>query len=305
MILGLGMSGIPFAGSDIGGFNGAPNAELYTRWLEAATLVPFMRTHAMIETPRREPWSYGPENERANRATIRLRYRMMPALYTAYYQHTQSGSPVIRPIFWNTLTDSSAMSTDDEFMLGDHLLVAPVVSEGKTSRAVYLPAGRWYRLGSGEAYDGGRSVTVDAPYVNGDGGDTTGLRALPVFARAGAVIPSQAVVNYEGQRKIDTIDLDVYPGSAASELYEDAGDGYGYQRGEFRHTTFTTAADGAVTIRRTGTFPGARSFKVSLHDVARGRVLVDGHPVPADYDVAHRQLSFTIPSTAQRFAISQ
>ncbi|HEX9248451.1 MAG TPA: TIM-barrel domain-containing protein, partial [Gemmatimonadaceae bacterium] len=163
MILGLGLSGIPFAGSDIGGFNGAPGAELYARWLQAATLVPFMRTHAMIGTPRREPWSYGPQYERANRATIRLRYHMMPALYTAYFQHTQQGSPVVRPVFWNALTDSAALGTDDEFILGDHLLVAPVVDSGAMGRSVYLPAGHWYRVGSGEAYDGGRSVTVQAP----------------------------------------------------------------------------------------------------------------------------------------------
>ncbi|HJP86209.1 MAG TPA: TIM-barrel domain-containing protein, partial [Gemmatimonadaceae bacterium] len=113
MIMGLGLSGIPFAGSDIGGFNGAPDAQLYSRWLQAASLVPFMRTHAMIETPRREPWSYGAEHERANRATIRLRYKLMPAIYTAYDQHTRTGAPVIKPVFWNSLTDSVAMSIDD------------------------------------------------------------------------------------------------------------------------------------------------------------------------------------------------
>src|SRR5207237_5330856 len=163
-------------------------------------------------------WSYGPEYERANRATIRLRYRMLPALYTAYFQHTQQGSPVVRPIFWNTLTDSVALGTDDEFLLGDHLLVAPVADSGAEGRAVYLPAGRWYRMGSGEAYAGGQRVTVQAPGVLNDGGDTTGLRGLPVFVRAGAVIPSQAVVSYEGQRSLATLSLDIYPGSAKRDL---------------------------------------------------------------------------------------
>ena len=139
MIISLGLSGIPFAGSDIGGFVGHPAAELYSRWLQSATLVPFMRTHAMIGTPRREPWSYGPQYERANRATIRLRYQMMPALYTAYFQHTGSGSPVARPIFWNALSDSAALATENEYFLGDHILVAPVLDSGATSRR--LPAG--------------------------------------------------------------------------------------------------------------------------------------------------------------------
>jgi alpha-glucosidase len=312
MILGLGLSGVPFAGSDIGGFNGAPSAELYSRWLQAASLVPFMRTHAMIGTPRREPWSYGAENERANRATIRLRYHMMPALYTAYFQHTRSGAPVVRPVFWNALTDSVALATDDEFILGDHLLVAPVVDSGKTSRAVYLPAGRWYRLGSSEGYDGRRSVTVQAPYVTNDGGDTTGLRGLPVFARAGAVIPSQGVVSYEGQRKLDTLNLDIYPGSATSELYEDAGDGYAYQRGENRRTTFTTSSVGggggggglSVNLARTGSFVGARSFRVTIHGLSGpSRAVVDGVAVPSNYDSARHELTFVIPANARAIEI--
>jgi alpha-glucosidase len=306
MIVGLGLSGVPFTGSDIGGFNGVPSAELYSRWLQAATLVPFMRTHAMIGTPRREPWSYGAEHERANRATIKLRYRMLPAIYTAYFQHTQQGSPVVRPVFWNTLSDSAALGTDDEYILGDHLLVAPVVDSAAQSRSVYLPAGRWYRIGSGEGYDGGRSVTVQAPGVLSDGGDTTGLRGLPVFARAGAVIPSEAVLSYEGERRLDTLTIDIYPGSATSELYEDAGDGYAYQRGEYRRTTFTTSDRPSltVTLAQTGSYPGAGSFKVTIHDVARPqRTLVDARPVGADYDGTRRELHFVIPSRARRLQI--
>ena len=306
MILGLGLSGIPFAGSDIGGFNGAPSAELYSRWLQAAALVPFMRTHAMIGTPRREPWSYGPEHERANRAAIRLRYRMMPALYTAYFQHTQQGSPVVKPIFWNTLTDSVGLGTDDEFILGDHLLVAPVVDSGARSRAVYLPAGRWYRMGSGEAYAGGQRVTVQAPDALNDGGDTTSLRGLPIFVRAGAVIPSQAVVSYEGQRRLDTLSLDIYPGSAKSELYEDAGDGYAYQRGEYRRTTFTTSATPvlSMTLAQTGSYAGASSFNVTVHDLSRPRrTSVDGRAVQTEYDAPRRELHFVIPSRARQLQI--
>jgi alpha-glucosidase len=306
MILGLGLSGIPFAGSDIGGFNGSPSAELYSRWLQSATLVPFMRTHAMIGTPRREPWSYGPQYERANRATIRLRYQMMPALYTAYFQHTQKGSPVVRPVFWNALTDSAALGTDDEYILGDHLLVAPVVDSGATSRRVYLPAGHWYRVGSGEAYDGGRLVTVQAPDALNDGNDTTGLRGLPVFVRAGAVIPSSAVVSFEGQRRLDTLSIDIYPGSATSELYEDAGDGYAYQRGEYRRTTFATSGAPllSMTLAQTGSYAGASSFKVTIHDVSRPqRTLVDGRPVRTDYDSARRELRFVMPGRARLLQI--
>src|SRR5665647_303676 len=127
MVLSLGLSGEPFAGSDIGGFTGTPSGELYARWLQAAALVPLFRTHSSIDVPRREPWSYGAEYERANRATIRLRYRLLPAMYTAFDQHASDGAPVVRPLFWNDLAYSAALETSDEFFLGDHLLAAPVV----------------------------------------------------------------------------------------------------------------------------------------------------------------------------------
>ena len=306
MILGLGLSGIPFAGSDIGGFIGAPGAELYSRWLQSAALIPFARTHAMIGSPRREPWSYGPVNERANRATIRLRYKMLPALYTAYFQHTERGSPVARPIFWNALADSTALATENEYFLGDHILVAPVVDSGAESRVVYLPEGRWYRMGSDESYEGGKSATVTAPDPLTDGGDTTGLSGLPVFVRAGAVVPSQAVLSYVGQRRLDTLQLDVYPGSARSELYEDAGDGYGYLRGESRLTIFTTSPVPHLTvmIARHGSYSGASTFAVTVHDIdGPHRAVVDGRVARTAYDARTRQLHFVVPSTASRIEI--
>jgi len=268
--------------------------------------VPFMRTHAEFGSPRREPWSYGPVYERANRAAIRLRYKMLPALYTAYFQHTQTGSPVARPIFWNALGDTAALATDNEYLLGDHILVAPVLDSGARARSVYLPAGRWYRLGSGESFDGARSVTVSAPDPLSDQNDTTGLRGLPVFIRAGAVVPSQPVVSYEGQRRLDTLALDIYPGSARSELYEDAGDGYGYLRGESRVFSFTTstAPSLGVAIAEVGSYRGASTFAVTIHDIAQPRrTLVDGRPVRISYDSAAREARFTMPSGARRIEI--
>lgn len=309
MIIGLGLSGIPFVGSDIGGFNGAPGAELYARWLQSAVLVPFARTHAMIDSPRREPWSYGPVYERANRASIRLRYRMMPALYTAYYQHTKNGSPVARPIFWNTLGDTAALSTDNEFLLGDHVLVAPVMDSAAQSRAVYFPAGHWYRLGSSEQYDGGLAKAIPAPDPLHDGGDTTGLVGLPVFIRAGAVVPSQSVISYEGQRQLDTLELHVYPGSATSQVYEDAGDGYGYQSGEYRLTSFqvtTNPQQLVASLAREGSYPGVHFFQVIVHDVDRPqRTLVDGRAARTDYNAARRELRFITPGTARRIEVDR
>ncbi|HMI56692.1 MAG TPA: TIM-barrel domain-containing protein [Gemmatimonadaceae bacterium] len=311
MVISLGLSGEPFAGSDIGGFTGKPSGELYARWLQAAALVPLFRTHSSIDVPRREPWSFGAEYERVNRATIRLRYRLLPAVYAAFHQHVESGAPAVRPIFWNELSDTVALATDDEFLLGDHLLAAPVVDSATDSRTVYLPRGRWYRIGSDSAYDGGARVTVSAPGVQSDGGDTTGLRGLPLFARAGAVIPMQRVMLYDGARALDTLELHVWAGASSpvtSALYEDAGDGYGYTRGDFRATTITTStsATGAMTIAmaREGSYAGARAYVVTLHALGRVRsVRVNGRALTMRSDAATRTTSFVIGATAKRITI--
>lgn len=313
MVLSLGLTGEPFAGSDIGGFAGAPSAELYARWLQSAALFPFFRTHSSIGTPRREPWSDGPAYERANRATIRLHYRLLPVIYTAFHQHAMSGAPVVRPVFWSQLADTAALEVNDEYFLGDQLLAAPVVDSAANGRAVYLPAGQWFRLGDDSSYVGGRRVRVAAPEALNDGGDTTGLRGLPIFVRAGAVIPMQAVLPYSDARHLDTLELHIWPGSGPavrSELYEDAGDGYAYERGDYRLTTFTTTRNGNagaldVVLARTGTFAGARDFAVTIHSIARPRsASVDGRPVTVSYDAARRTLAFVVPSDTKRISVT-
>jgi alpha-glucosidase len=302
MVISLGLSGLPFAGDDVGGFNGAPSADMFSRWLQSATLLPFFRTHHSIDSPRREPWSYGAEHERANRATISLRYRMLPTLYTAFYQHTRDGSPVVRPVFWSALADTAALGSQFSYMLGDHLLVAPVVDSAKDSRAVYLPAGTWYRLGSDERLVGGATVTAAAPRVESDGGDTTALRGLPVFARAGAVVAMQALLEHTDQRVLDTLQLRVFPGAARSELYEDAGDGYAYQSGQYRLTTFVTSdGDRALDLRATtrGAYRGASTFDVTIASqrARPARVLVDGREMQGAYDAASHTVRLTVPAT--------
>jgi alpha-glucosidase len=309
MVLSLGLTGVPFAGSDIGGFTGAPSAELYARWLQSAALIPFFRTHAATGTPRREPWSFGPDHERANRATIRLRYALLPAVYTAFHQHTLTGSPVVRPVFWQSPSDTAALGVQDEYFLGDHLLAAPVADSGADQRSVYLPAGRWYRLGSDSAYEGARRVTVSAPRAAVDGGDTTGLRGLPLFVRAGAVVPMQPVLPYDGARRVDTLTLHVYPGAASSQLYEDAGDGYENERGQYRLTTLVTAVrgegGGSIALSRTGSYGGAGTFAVVLHATSRPRgVTADGRAVAIDYDASGRVTRFSVPSVTSRIEMS-
>lgn len=229
-LLNLGMSGIAFSGSDAGGFRGDPGAELYVRWMQLASMTPFFRTHSARTAIERNPWSFGPTATDRIRAIIERRYRLLPYFYTAVQQACADGTPIMRPLFFEDPTNTTLAGIDDEFLLGDHLLVAPILERGSRSRTVSLPPGDWYRFERPTLIRGGAEVS-----------DTAGW-GLPLYARAGAVIPTWPVLQsttHEPKRLI----LTVYAGTATSHLYEDAGDGFGYADGKFRHSTFTTGVD--------------------------------------------------------------
>jgi len=313
MVLGLGISGMPFAGADIGGFAGSPDAELFSRFLQAATFFPFYRTHNEFSAPRREPWAFGPVHEAANREFIRLRYRLLPQLYTAFYEHTRDGSPIARPLVFADQGDTAVYGIDDEFFFGDHLLVAPVLRQGADARSVYLPAGRWYRWAFDSVYDGGRRYTVSAPRVDPWArDDSLFVKSIPLFVQAGAVIPMQAVEQYVGERRMDTLDLNVWDGgSETSELYEDAGEGFAYRQGAWRLTTFTTRASAAaleIALAAQGAWEGAASdFHVVVHGLAGApaSVTVDGSAAQVHWDANRRLASFDVAPGARAIRIER
>lgn len=208
--LNLSLSGIYYTGADIGGFSNAPSAELYTRWLQMTTFLPFCRTHSAIGTPAREPWTFGEPTLSIVREFLELRYHLLPYLYTLAWEASQEGKPLVRPCFWPGTNDPDLLTVDDAFFLGEALLVAPIVSEGATSRRVRLPAGHWYDFWDGRVLEGNRVVRIEAP-----------LERIPLLVRAGSVLPMEAK-----QR----LSLHVYPpleGEGDGRLYSDAGDGYG------------------------------------------------------------------------------
>ncbi|MGA2383301.1 MAG: glycoside hydrolase family 31 protein [Gemmatimonadales bacterium] len=313
MVLGLGISGVPFAGADIGGFAGAPSAELFSRFLQAATFFPFYRTHSEFSAPAREPWAFGPVHTAANREMIRLRYRLLPQIYTAFYEHARDGRPVARPLVWEFQADTAVYRIDDEFTFGDHLLVAPVTREGQDTRPVYLPAGRWYRYPFDSVYDGGHSFTVSAPRVDPWARDDSNfVRGVPLFVRAGAVIPMQVVEQYVGERRMDTLELHVWDGgSEPSELYEDAGEGFAYQQGAYRLTTFETRSDATtleIAVASRGRYDGAASdFLVVVHGLTKApaSVTVDGSPVQVRFEPRARIAVFDIRPDAHAIRVER
>ncbi|MFE4531545.1 glycoside hydrolase family 31 protein [Streptomyces anulatus] len=178
LVMGLGLCGVPYSGPDVGGFDGFPSPELYLRWFQLGAYLPLFRTHAAIDAGRREPWEFGPEVLEHARAALVERERLRPYFVTLSQVARMTGAPYVRPMWWGAPGDRALRECEDAFLLGDALLVAPVLEAGTRRRAVRLPRGRWYDTATGRAYEGPGRVQVDAP-----------LSRVPVLARAGAVIP--------------------------------------------------------------------------------------------------------------------
>lgn len=290
----LSASGFSFVGTDIGGFDKQPDGELFIRWLQLAVFHPLFRVHSMgnnvdgaaeaeaefIQAAEREnrldqePWSFGEENTALARKAIELRYQLLPYMYTAFHQNVQTGAPVIRSLFLYSQEDPVSLEREEEFLFGGHLLVSPVLEPGVEAVKAYLPPGRWYDYHEGTLYEGKQMATFPA---RPDG--------IPVFARSGAVIPNYPIQQYVGEKQFESIALRVYHGEEKSELYEDAGDGYGYEQGQYKHRIFTTNAGPntfSMVQETTGAYqPTYRSFQVILFGLPfqAGSCVVDGKEV--------------------------
>jgi alpha-glucosidase len=233
----LGICGEPFVGADCGGFLGQTNGELLTRWYQVGFLSPFFRNHHAKDNNYQEPWRFGQQYEDIIRKYVELRYRLLPHLYTVLAEAHETGVPWIRPLILEYQNDKNVFNIDDEFMVGDELLCAPVLKAGATSRDVYLPAGEWYDYFTNEKYKGGQHVLVQAP-----------LDKVPLFVKAGSVLPTGPVVDFigqgseqsSGQAAEQPVKFEVFPdnaGSATGHLYEDDGHTPAYLTGVCDHRT--------------------------------------------------------------------
>jgi alpha-glucosidase len=276
-LLGLGLSGFSLAGSDIGGFAGAPSAELFTRWLQLGVFYPFMRDHTELTSPDQEPWAFGTRHEAINRRAIEMRYELLPYVYDAMADASATGVPAMRPLFLDFPDDPLTHAVEDEFLFGDGLLVAPVVREGATARDVYLPAGDWYEYGATRAVAGGRSIRVPVT-----------LDSIPVFVRAGAFLFTQPVVQSTAEMPGQPLTVTVYPAARSrGELYEDDGLTMDYLGGAFAKRTFVQQREASRCLVEVsapeGSYRGApRDLVLRVAWEGRpARVLVDGKALAA------------------------
>ncbi len=259
--LNYNITGLPYWTTDIGGFFRPRNTqytdekyhELLIRWYQWGAFNPIFRIHGFQSET--EPWKFGSRVEENMRTMLDLRYRLIPYIYSESYQVTKNGSTIMRPLVMDFRNDSKAFNQPYEYMFGKAFLVAPVTEPDITEWNVYLPqAASWYDFWSGQKYEGGQLINAQAP-----------LNKIPLFVRAGSIVPMGKKIQYTGQLPADTVEIRIYKGTNGRfELYEDENDNYNYEKGVFSTIAFRWNDDSRIlTIgRRNGEFPGMLKKRV-------------------------------------------
>ncbi|WP_077623082.1 glycoside hydrolase family 31 protein [Sediminibacillus massiliensis] len=226
MCMNLGLSGVAFTGPDVGGFAHDANAELLTRWTQVGAFTPYFRNHSAIGTLYQEPWRFGETHGELIKKYIELRYKWMPQLYSVFREASEKGLPVMRPLFMEFPEDEKTYRISDQFMIGNNVLVAPVMAPGVTDRAVYLPEGEWTDYLTGDQYEGGKAHLVHAE-----------LDHLPIFVRKGTAIMEGNVVPSMDTKQTD-LTLHVYASRKNDRyqytFYDDDGETFSYENGSYK-----------------------------------------------------------------------
>lgn len=262
-VVGLGLSGIPHSGPDIGGFQGNPSAELYLRWFQMATFFSFCRTHSSNNVRHRQPWTYGEPTLGIIRTFLNLRYQLLPYLYTLSWQASRTGVAPVRPLFWPEGDDPALWGVEDAFFLGEALMVCPVVENGGRAREVILPAGIWYNFWDDTTQEGPGKIRLDVP-----------LEQIGLLVRAGSILP----LEQPGQ-----LTWHVYCPEAGEShqtvVYTDAGDGYGPHRLD-RLSLVRTDGGIEITWETEGDYDSPyTSYRVQLHGASAVLASIDRQDV--------------------------
>jgi alpha-glucosidase len=256
----MGLSGIPFVGDDIGGYIGNTTKELFSRWMQVGMFAPYARNHKEAYANANEPWSYGEEAEAISKEFIGFRYRLLPYLYSKFYDASQTGMPVARSLCISDPFDEKVYDNlyQYQFLSGDAILVIPVTSQEKTKK-FYLPAGNWYNLYSDELLKGTQELAEDCPVYQ-----------IPLFVKASSVILMQSLIQTTKQKPSDTLFLHVYYGSVQNnfEYYEDDGSTMDYVNGKYckRNIRFDPGTKQIILSKQYGNFQSVfKSIQIILH----------------------------------------
>ena len=255
----MSISGMGFTGSDIGGFAEQPTGELYARWIQLGVFHPFCRTHSSGDHGNQEPWAFDEEVINITRKFVSLRYQLLPYLYTMFWQYIEEGIPMLKPLVYYDQEDTQTHYRNDEFIFGNQILVCPILEPNAVGRRMYIPRGEWYNYWNNEFSTGGREVWIDTKFDE-----------IPVFVKAGAIIPKYPVQQYVGELEFDELTLDLYfkNGKEKSVVYEDAQDGYDYKKGRYSFLSFRTIGkekELIVQLHKEGKFDTPYSkYKINL-----------------------------------------
>ncbi|MBL8026673.1 MAG: glycoside hydrolase family 31 protein [Fibrobacteres bacterium] len=222
--INMGLSGIGFAGADVGGFTHNPTPELLARWTQLGAFYPFFRNHTAKNQIQQEPWAFGSEIESICRDAINLRYHLLPYFYQLFRQMHETGHPIFRSLFWDGEISCTTMNITDQFMIGSSLLVAPVVERGARTRKVYFPKGKWYSYFTGEMFMGESEYVIDAP-----------LTSIPLFIKENSIIPVSDKIQSTNELNKKVLIVECTPGEAPVQLsyYEDDLLTNDYEKGKF------------------------------------------------------------------------
>jgi len=268
----LGLSGVSFSAMDVGGFIGNPSTPLYAKWIQLGAFIPYFRNHSANDSRPSEPWTFGKDVLEIARDYISLRYKLMPYLYSTFYESTQNGLPVMRSLAINYTFDQKVMWADyqNQYEFGDAFMVAPFEST-KDFGQVYFPEGTWYDLYTG-AKENGRQEKIVPLKIN----------KLPVYVKGGSIIPMQSLIQSTAEQPTDTLYLHVYNGNKANSFvyYEDDGKSFDYQKGNFykRSIAFDPAKRTITLEPATGNYSSHFKYiKLILHGFDQATTIRSGN----------------------------
>ena len=306
MLMSMGISGFPLIGDDIGGFAGSPTADLLTRWFEVGALNPIFRDHTAKGTADQEPWVHGPEHEAIRRKYIELRYKLMPYLYTGIEESTRTGLPLMRPVFLEYPEASEFYGDNRDFLFGRDFFVAPVTTDMVDAEEISLPPGEWYDFWTNVRLTSKEKITLHPR-----------LDEMPLYVRAGAIVPMQPVVQSTDEKPNGPLELRVYlPASVSSgdchgTLYQDDGHTFAYQKGEILRVNYSCQiSSGAATVtsnmEKSAYQPWWKSAQVTIYGAAAAPKEVRmGEQTILEwrYDSLARAVTLTVPDAAKNWSL--
>jgi alpha-glucosidase (family GH31 glycosyl hydrolase) len=277
---------------DSGGFNGHPTPENYARWIQCAAVVPIMRVHGNLGE-HRQPWVYGPIAEAAAKKAIQFRYQLLPYLYSFEREARETGVGIVRPLFWEFPSDPLAANVTDSWMVGDSLLASPVVTQGQTSKSVYLPQGPWVDFATGQSYLGGQAIQIPI--------DSKTWSDLPLFVRGGSIIAMSPLTQSTNDPAPTEMTLHVYPDASRVgqfRVYDDDGQTYACEKGAFFVQNIQSRqVSGATQItmsRPIGRYrPSTTTYRVVIHRSSARSVKFKNRQIP--FERQGDAISFTVP----------